>query len=138
MLKSAVRLAVEVEQAESDQVLRVTVTNSGAAHNLPTDAKHRALDLVVTLLDREGRIVGAPVDEGEGQRGGSRRLRFRNPYRTEPDLENTQIPAGETRSLELPLPLETVRSAEIRLLYKRTPMVPDEEALVVEARSISF
>lgn len=138
LLRSAATLSWSVVAAPEGPRLKVSITNSGTAHNLPADAKHRALDLVVHLKDREGRDVGPQVDHGAGQTGGAARLRFRNPYRSEEDLKNTQIPSGETRTLELELDPETVHSASILLLYKRSPYVPDGEATVVENVPLSL
>ncbi|MFH0947177.1 MAG: multiheme c-type cytochrome [Planctomycetota bacterium] len=138
LLQSAATLTWSVVESPTGPRLRVSITNSGTAHNLPADAKHRAIDLVLRLKDREGRAVGPQANQGPGQIGGAARLRFRNPYRTETELENTQIPSGETRTLEVALDLESVRSASILLLYKRTPYVSDGEATVVEHVSITF
>ena len=48
------------------------------------------------------------------------------------------IPSGESRTLEAGFDPDIVRSASIRLLYKRAPYVADEEATVVEQVPITF
>ena len=88
--------------------------------------------------DADGRDVYPTVDLGAGEKGGASRLRFRNPYREEFGKENTQIPSGEMRTLHVPIDREAVHSAEILLLYKRTPFIPDEEAAVVQRIPVSF
>ncbi|MCB9899453.1 MAG: hypothetical protein H6825_15710 [Planctomycetes bacterium] len=117
------------ELTDDGRQLSVTITNTFAGHNLPTDSRNRALDLVVTLLDARGAEV--PKAEGVGDRfpggeTGTARLRFRNPYRSSGD-PTTQIPAGESRTLTLPVP-ETARKAVIEVFYKLQPWIPDSEA----------
>jgi len=119
-------LAVEHERT-SDGLL-VRLVNRFAAHNLPTDSRNRALDLVVTLFDARGAELphadAAPRHPG-GERG-TARLRFRNPYRASGD-PSTQLPAGQTGSLLVPLPPEAA-SARIELLYKLQPWIDDSLA----------
>ncbi|MDG2148941.1 MAG: multiheme c-type cytochrome [Planctomycetota bacterium] len=109
--------------------LAVTLKNTFAGHNLPSDSRNRALDLVVTLYNARGAQL--PAAEGVGVRhaggeNGAARLRFRNPYRSSGEA-NTQLPAGKTATLEVPLPAEAAR-ARIHLFYKLKPWAPDEEA----------
>jgi len=134
LLKSAASVTWSSHGAE----LVLSVTNSGCAHNLPTDARHRALDLVVTLLDDQGRPVGPMVNLGAGENGGTARLRFRNPYRDESGKVDTQIPAGESRELRVAIDQPGASTADIRLLYKRTPFIDDEEAVLVFQTSVSL
>lgn len=109
--------------------LTARLTNTFAGHNLPTDSRNRGLDLVVTLLDQDG--MELPAAEGLGDRypggeTGTARLRFRNPYRSSGN-PSTQIPAGETRELVVPLP-DRARRALVELVYKLEPWLPDTEA----------
>jgi len=108
--------------------MAIRIVNSGCGHNLPTDSRHRALDLVVTFYKKGG--LAFPALDGareSGQEPGSYRLRFRDPYRSETDKKNTQIPAGEARVLEAPIPDEAHR-VTIQILYKLTPFLTDAEA----------
>ncbi len=138
LLQKSATLACQVAGEEGARWLEVTVTNSGTAHHLPADARHRAVDLVVRLRGPGGEAVGEVVDLGPGEQGGSARLRFRNPYREEFGKVNTQIPSGEARTLVVPFDPAAARSAEVLLLYKRTPFVPDEEATVVIRRTLDL
>lgn len=111
------------------RALVVQLTNTFAAHNLPSDSRNRALDLVVTLRDARG--LALPAIEGLGDRHpggetGTARLRFRNPYRSSGD-PSTQLPAGETAELIVPLPSEA-RHAQVELHYKLKPWDVDAEA----------
>lgn len=126
--------------------LVVTLTNSGAGHNFPADARHRALDLVVTLLQHDG-VAVPPRDSGRGygrERGTARR-RFRNPYREETERltnlerygrENTQIIAGETITFEVPFDPTVVDRARIELIYKLTPIQLDDEGVRVHDANV--
>jgi len=111
-------------EIDGDNVL-VSVTNQGAAHNFPTDERHRAVDLVVRILDANGELVREERD------------RYRNPYRDEIGLQNTQIPWGQTRSYEFPLGIAE-GTVDVRLIYKLTPYIPDDEGALIFERSLSF
>jgi len=109
--------------------LIVQLHNRFEAHNLPSDSRNRALDLVVTLRDRSGRALDAIPGLGDerfpGGERGTARLRFRNPYRSS-GKTSTQLPAGETA--ELRVPLEGAASADVEVFYKMQPWIPDSEA----------
>lgn len=125
-LLDGLTLGHEVDR-DADELV-VSLSNDFAGHNLPTDSRNRALDLVVTLLDVRGRAVAPPADEERdpgGERGTARR-RFRNPYRSSGE-PNTQLPAGETATLRVPLGADATR-ARIELVYKLEPWIPDDEA----------
>ncbi len=110
-----------------DRVLAVTLENRFAGHNLPTDSRNRALDLVVTLFDAHGLALPATVPlVAPGETEGTARRRFRNPYRSSGN-PSTQLPAGESSRLEVPLP-SSARRARIELLYKLQPFITDGEA----------
>jgi len=142
MLGKAFTLRTEMrDAAASGKLLVVFVTNSGAGHNFPADARHRALDLVVTLVQPDG--VEVPSREASRpyrrERGTARR-RFRNPYREESERitnreqfgrENTQILAGETLSFEVPYDPAAVSEARVELIYKLTPIQSDDEGVRV-------
>ena len=109
--------------------LTVTLSNDFAGHNLPSDSRNRALDLVVTVSDAMGVTAGAIEGLGDrfpGGENGTARLRFRNPYRSS-GQSSTQIPAGEQRQLVVPFS-SSARSATIELLYKLEPWISDIEA----------
>jgi len=111
------------------RTVTVTLTNTFAGHNLPTDSRNRALDLVVTLYDARGQPLPPATAETRepGCEPGTARRRFRNPYRSTGD-PNTQLPAGASATVEIaPAPPEATR-ATAALYYKLTPFTPDAEA----------
>ncbi|MGQ0552099.1 MAG: multiheme c-type cytochrome [Planctomycetota bacterium] len=124
---AGLELTQRVEAGEPRRLV-VTLANRFAGHNLPTDTRNRAIDLVVRLEDALGADVPAPEGTARepGCESGYQRLRLRNPYRSSGD-PNTQLPAGESTTLLVPLPPAATR-ATIELLYKLTPILPDEQA----------
>jgi nitrate/TMAO reductase-like tetraheme cytochrome c subunit len=135
MLKRSVTVTCDLRAGDTTRALVVTVANVGAGHNVPSDARHRALDLVVTLIDKQGRPVAGTDTREAGQEPGTQRLRFRNPYRTESGKVDTQIRAGTTATLEVPLAAE-IKSAHVQLIYKLTPFVADPEGTLLFERTI--
>lgn len=111
MLQRAGRMEVRVQA--NDVVL--SLTNVGAGHNFPTEERHRAVDLSL-------RFQLADQSFSEWQRV----FRFRQPYRDEPG-EDTQLPAGQTKALTVPIPAGA-KLAQARLWYRLTPFVSDEDA----------
>lgn len=86
----------------------VAVENVGAGHNYPTDERSRASDL-----------FWRPAGESAW-----RHLhRFRNPYRHEVDLPNTELPAGE----RFEATVEHGGPIEAALFYKLSPYWADPE-----------
>ncbi|MED5330156.1 MAG: multiheme c-type cytochrome [Planctomycetota bacterium] len=120
---SGLELTHHIDQANG--VLVVSLENTFAGHNLPTDSRNRAIDLVVTLFDSRGEPLHKAVTEA-GRTEGTARLRFRNPYRSA-GQPNTQIPPGETRTLTVDLSPE-VHRATIKVLYTLEPYIPDHAA----------
>jgi hypothetical protein len=107
------RAAATFTAALTDGELEVTLTNSGAGHNFPTEERHRAVDVEVSLTI------------GNGMASAWQRLhRFRQPYRDEPG-ENTQLGSGATWTQKVALPAGT-RAATVRLWYRLTPFVGDD------------
>ena len=100
----------------------LSLTNSGAGHNFPTEERHRAVDMVYRFVTDAG--------ASEWQRA----WRCRQPYRDEaepinPDNasgENTQLPAGQTKTVRVPIP-PGARAVEARLWYRLTPFVGDAD-----------
>lgn len=139
MLAKAFELKSEVKEgADGRRTLVVSVTNGGAGHNFPADARHRALDLVVTLIQPDGVEVPPREARPYGRERGTARRRFRNPYREETERldnkekwgrENTQIVSGETLALEVPFEAGTVAEARVELIYKLTPIQFDDEGV---------
>lgn len=109
MLRKAGTFRAEVHDGE----LRMTLTNTGAGHNFPTEERHRAVDIVYRFVPRDG----APPAEW------TRAWRFRQPYRDEPG-ENTQLPAGASKEVRVAIPPGTAR-VQARLWYRLTPFSVD-------------
>jgi len=108
-------LAFDVERA--GERLRITVKNVGAGHHVPTDARHRAIDLLARIR----------VDDAVEIRALDR---YRNPYRDEA-IPNTCIPHGEERAYEIALP-EGTGEIEVLLTYKLTPYPVEAEAILAD------
>jgi nitrate/TMAO reductase-like tetraheme cytochrome c subunit len=108
-------LAFRVERGEGK--VRIVVKNVGAGHHVPTDARHRAVDL----------LVRARLGEAAEARS---LARYRNPYRDE-GLPNTTLPFGEERSYEVDLP-GGPGEMEILLTYKLTPYPVEAGAILAD------
>jgi hypothetical protein len=96
--------------------------NSGAGHNFPTDERSRAADLQVRWQTAAA-TAAAPAKWSEWQHI----YRFRDPYRDETDLTNTQLPSGQVHRAALEPPAGAF-GGEVRLLYRTNPFQSDEEA----------
>ncbi len=114
-LLSAIQLLGGVD--ESSGTPWVSLSNVGAGHNFPTDERSRAADIQVRWQDEIG-----------GWSEWQHVYRFRDPYRDETDLTNTQLPSGETWRQDLPAP-SSGASGEARLLYRSNPYLPDDESI---------
>lgn len=136
-----IRTSFEVSQAIEEGHVRVGVTNTHLGHNLPTDDRGRALDLVVTVFDSAGNLVPQPEPLIKpGQTEGTYRARFRLPYREELINEPiTQIPPGETSAFDWSLPVTSGR-AVVELYFKLQPYIPDghEDSTLVYREELTF
>jgi hypothetical protein len=89
-LKKAATLEVETSALEEGGVrVRTWVTNVGAGHNIPTDARHRSFDVYVKVWDADGKVVLDPMDPAQSEKAmtAKYRLNYRNS-----GLPDTQIP----------------------------------------------
>ncbi len=118
---AALQSAVEMQVGADSGGAWVSLHNKGAGHNFPTDERSRAADLQVRWQ--------LPNDEWSDW---LHIHRFRDPYRDETDLTNTQLPSGATEQFTLPLADGMSSSegqrAEVRLLYRTNPYLPDDES----------
>jgi hypothetical protein len=129
------RQAGTFKAARRGRDLVLSLANTGAGHNFPTEERHRAVDLEYRFVGPDGPIAPAERAAPGGAAGWSRAFRFRQPYRDEPG-ENTQLPAGATKEVTVPIPAGAV-AAETRMWYRLTPFVDDADArstLLVEQR----
>jgi nitrate/TMAO reductase-like tetraheme cytochrome c subunit len=112
-----VRAAVELRGARDGTGWVVEVENVGAGHNYPTDERSRASD-----------VFWRPLNEGgaNGVDDWRHLYRFRNPYRYEVGEVDTELPAGETKRLQLDDPA-AADGAEVILVYKLSPYYADPE-----------
>lgn len=114
----SLQAAARIEAGRDAEGPYVSVTNFGAGHNFPTDERSRAADVQVRW-QRDG-------GDGDWQH----LHRFRDPYRDEIDLTNTQLPSGQTWRARL-TPPAGAQGGEVRLLYRTNPFQPDAEAAEV-------
>lgn len=123
MLRAAGRFEVEADGRD----VALALTNGGAGHSLPTEERHRAVDMVVRFVRSDGTAT-------EWQR----LWRCRMPYRDEPG-DDTQLPAGETRRVRVTAPADAVR-AEARLWYRLTPFCDDADprSTLLEERTVEL
>lgn len=106
------RAAVELRGTRTDGGWTIEVENVGAGHNYPTDERSRASDLFWRPL---------------GSSGPWRHLfRFRNPYRFEVGLPDTELPSGAVHTSSISDP-EAAAGVEVALFYKLTPLWADPE-----------
>jgi hypothetical protein len=105
-----VRSAVAFRARREGANFVIEVENVGAGHNYPTDERSRASD-----------VVWRPLGEARWRH----LYRFRNPYRHETGLPNTELAARATQRIELPA-TEVGGPAEVALFYKLSPYFADE------------
>lgn len=124
-LRKAAKLDVKVEPLDGGGFrFRAFVTNHGAGHAIPTDARHRSFDTYVKITESDGRVLLDPLDFNQQSKAhvGNYRLQYRNS-----GLRDTQIQPGERVSglgkfpgmVEIP----EARSGkgEVWLVYRLTP-----------------
>ena len=140
-LQKAAELDVEITALEGGgHRFRVWVTNKGAGHNIPTDARHRSFDTYVKIWDESGNVLLDPVaeispgvvdiDQQERAKAATYRLFYRNSGR-----RDTQIPplARVSGIHDMPgyvdVPSANRGRGEAWLVYRLTP----DDALVPES-----
>jgi nitrate/TMAO reductase-like tetraheme cytochrome c subunit len=119
---NALQSAVNLELSWVNGVPTATLTNDGSGHNFPTDERSRAADLQVQYQ------VDGKLEEWQ------QLYRFRDPYRDETDLTNTQLPAGESMSFDLRADAQLV---VVRLVYKTNPFMSDADGVVVHTKTLA-
>lgn len=132
-LEKAARLEVETSPTEGGTRIRTFVTNVGAGHHIPTDARHRSFDVYVKVFDAEGRVLLDPLDRDPSKQARSLTAKYRLQYRNS-SLADTQIPPlarvsglGSYKGY-VDVPVRQGRG-EAWLVYRLTP----EDALTEES-----
>ncbi|HEX5054270.1 MAG TPA: multiheme c-type cytochrome [Planctomycetota bacterium] len=124
-LQTAARFVVAHDGGE----LVLSLQNVAAGHNFPTEERHRAVDMMYRFVTAGGAFV-----DGTGE--WHRAYRFRMPYRDEAEPinpgnapgENTQLPAGVTKAVKVPIPAGAA-AVEARLWYRLTPFCGDDDPM---------
>ena len=133
-LRKAAELDVEVtKREEGGYRFRVWISNVGAGHAIPTDARHRSFDTYVKLTESNGTTILDPLDFTQQSKAhvGNYRLQYRNS-----GLKDTQVPPGERVSGlgqwsgYVDMPNAKSGKGEAWLVYRLTPRD------VLDARSI--
>jgi HEAT repeat protein len=115
---------------DGDHVV-VTIRNSGAGHNFPTELKQRSVESLVVVRDADGKEVARS------------RMVFRDPYKRPYGLElpvNTQIPSGESRTHRVPIGA-AAGTIETTLYFKLYFPIDDhhpEMSRALQTRTIPF
>ncbi len=126
-VRAAIRFSARVEKDDDGSARAIVVVrNEGAGHNFPTDSRNRAADVTWSALNEGGFEVGS----GQAHR-------FRNPYITEIDKVNTQLPSGEEKRVEVDLP-PGPGTAVLRLMYRHNPFEKDEDSVVLYQERIKY
>jgi len=106
------RVAVDLRGRREGDSWVVEVENTGAGHNFPTDERSRAADL-----------FWRPLVDGSSEPW-RHLFRFRNPYRFEVGLPNTELASGATQRVTIEHP-DAAGGVEVGLFYKLTPLWSD-------------
>lgn len=124
MHRKAVDLALAIEGKE----VVARVTNVGAGHHVPTDARHRSYNLFLSAWDERGNPLVADAMIGEF------RLYYRDDFRP-----STQIAHGKTGEARWPLPEGLRGKVKVRLTYALNPEeLAAKRVFEVEAKEIEF
>ncbi len=127
-----VRRAVTLKVVRVAGVPTVEIENTGAGHNFPTDERSRASD-----------VFWRPIRTDGAANPWRALYRFRNPYRYEVELPNTELAAGQKVTLPI-VDAEASGPIEVALFYKLSPYYavtahpdPDSEALLVHSARLA-
>jgi nitrate/TMAO reductase-like tetraheme cytochrome c subunit len=102
--------AVKLDLALDGGAVVAKVTNAGAGHQVPTDARHRSYNLFLSAWDERGNPLVADKMIGEF------RLYYRDDFRP-----STQIANGKTGEARWPLPEGLKGKVKVRLAYALNP-----------------
>ncbi len=124
-LEKAAAVDVEVGALpDGGHRFRIYVTNKGAGHSIPTDARHRSFDTYLLLRDTQGKVILDPTDPQQQDR--AHLAKFRKFYRGS-GKKDTQIPPLVRTSTRgeglgyLDVPEASSGTGEAWLVYRLTP-----------------
>jgi len=124
--------AADLRVTRQGDKIGVVVENKGAGHNFPTEERHRAVDIVWRVVDKDqgkASLTDMPF---------TRLHRFRQPYRGDPG-PNTQLPAEQTWNGEIKVPADAEgKLVQIRMIYKLTPFLEDQDGQLLAVREIQL
>jgi hypothetical protein len=124
-LERAASLEVETEPlGEKGTRIRVFVTNRGAGHSIPTDARHRSFDTYLKVWDARGNLVLDPLDDAQEAR--AHLAKFQKYYRGSGKRDTQIPPLARVDTLGdgdgyLDLPEVAGGRGEAWLVYRLTP-----------------
>jgi hypothetical protein len=124
-LRKAVAIDVATERlAAGGTRIRGFVTNRGAGHNIPTDARHRSFDVYFKVWDANGAVILDPLDVR--QQGRARVATHRKFYRNSGRKDTQVPPLARVSGMHdepgyLDLPGVTSGRGEMWLVYRLTP-----------------
>jgi nitrate/TMAO reductase-like tetraheme cytochrome c subunit len=120
--------AVTLDLSIADGALHAKVSNVGAGHQVPTDARHRSYNVYVSAWDEHGNALLADRMIGEF------RLYYRDDFRP-----STQIAYGKSSEAKWPLPEGLKGKAKVRLAYALNPEeLAAKRVLTVAEKEIAF
>jgi nitrate/TMAO reductase-like tetraheme cytochrome c subunit len=120
--------AAKLELSIRDGALVATVTNVGAGHQIPTDARHRSYNLYLSAWDDRGNPLVADKMIKEF------RLYYRDDFRP-----STQIAHGKSGEGSWPLPEGVKGRIKVRLVYALNPEeLAKKNVLTVVEKEIEF
>jgi hypothetical protein len=124
-LKKAATLDVEIEHLPMGGHRFVGfVTNVGAGHNIPTDARHRSFDVYFKIVDAKGNVVLDPLDPRQQSR--ARAATYRKFYRNSGRKDTQIAPLARVSAMPdekgfVDVPEAIEGRGEAWLVYRLTP-----------------
>jgi hypothetical protein len=120
--------AVSLELSIANGAVVAKVTNVGAGHQVPTDARHRSYNLFLSAWDERDNPLVADKMIGEF------RLYYRDDFRP-----STQIAYGKSGEAKWPLPEGLKGRVKVRLAYALNPEeLAAKRVLDVQVKEIEF
>jgi nitrate/TMAO reductase-like tetraheme cytochrome c subunit len=120
--------AAKLDLAVESGAVVAKVTNVGAGHQIPTDARHRSYNVFLSAWDDHGNQLVADKMIGEF------RLYYRDDFRP-----STQIAYGKSGEAKWPLPEGVKGRAKVRLAYALNPEeLAKKQVLTVLEKEISY